>query len=276
MDDAVNHAVNNMFPFFGRVTLDNLSVYENGEPQPIFGTFPIVSTRKGDVSWDFSLLGKAWRGRVTSVTPSVVTFQAVERAESENGENGDEMAIDTTHTLDYSLDVAAGFVGHMTLIEIRMSADAAPTKTQTKIFDMTLNKHLPAGSYVGKAFFVRATDIFERRYSNDSTTKSNKNKNETFSVGQHRKDGSWDFLVYSVDATVACMEGNKATLTLTGVGDGVTRMDKSFARCVKEAATTGTIAQPIAAQYKVSTQLLGKSTALRLRVAGGLLYTYTV
>ena len=91
MDDAVNHAVNNMFPFFGRVTLDNLSVYENGEPQPIFGTFPIVSTRKGDVSWDFSLLGKAWRGRITSVTPSVVTFQAEERMESENGGNGEKM-----------------------------------------------------------------------------------------------------------------------------------------------------------------------------------------
>ena len=279
IDDAVNHAVNNMFPFFGRITSENLSVYENGEPQPIFGSFPIVSTSvqsETDSSWEFSLLNRAWRGNITSVTANVVTFQAVERKINSNH-------APTTYILDYSLDVGAGFLGHMTLTETQ----ANPTKKrqEKKIFDLTLNKHSPAGSYSGKAFFVRATDILDRIYSNNDTmhtsmSKGNAESNETFSVGQHRKDGPWDFLVYSVDATVDCMKGNKASLTLTGMNnDGSVApiaLDKSFARCVQETASTGTIAQPLTPQYIVSAKLAGGSTTLRLRIAGGLLYTYTV
>ena len=37
--EAQRHAVINHNPFLGRVTMDGLSVYENGEPQPVFN-FP--------------------------------------------------------------------------------------------------------------------------------------------------------------------------------------------------------------------------------------------
>ena len=56
--EAQRHAVINHNPFLGRVTMDGLSVYENGDPQPVFN-FPweIGNT------WEFRLLGQDWSAK---------------------------------------------------------------------------------------------------------------------------------------------------------------------------------------------------------------------
>jgi hypothetical protein len=39
LGDATEHAVVNLFPFFGRVAQDNCAVYEEGAPQNVFGVW---------------------------------------------------------------------------------------------------------------------------------------------------------------------------------------------------------------------------------------------
>ena len=61
--EAQRHAVINHNPFLGRMTLDGLSVYENGEPQSVF-SFPWTV---GD-SWTFTLFGQDWTATTDSIT----------------------------------------------------------------------------------------------------------------------------------------------------------------------------------------------------------------
>ena len=66
--EAQRHAVVNHNPFLGRVTIDGLSVFENGEAQPVFN-FPWNS---GD-NWEFTLLGQNWEAQTISVYDYVLT-----------------------------------------------------------------------------------------------------------------------------------------------------------------------------------------------------------
>lgn len=69
--EAQRHAVINHNPFLGRVTMDGLSVYEQGEPQPVFN-FP---WNEGD-SWSFTLLGQQWTATTASIYNGVVDVVA--------------------------------------------------------------------------------------------------------------------------------------------------------------------------------------------------------
>ena len=61
--EAQRHAVINHNPFLGRVTMDGLSVYENGEPQPVFN-FPW----EVGATWDFRLLGQDWSAQTDNIS----------------------------------------------------------------------------------------------------------------------------------------------------------------------------------------------------------------
>ena len=60
--EAQRHAVINHNPFLGRMTIDGLSVYENGIPQQVF-SFPWVI---GD-EWSFTLFGQEWSATTVSI-----------------------------------------------------------------------------------------------------------------------------------------------------------------------------------------------------------------
>ena len=69
--EAQRHAVINHNPFLGRVTMDGLSVYENGDPQPVFN-FP---WEVGN-TWDFRLLGQDWSANTDNIYNGEVTVSA--------------------------------------------------------------------------------------------------------------------------------------------------------------------------------------------------------
>ncbi|MAK89581.1 MAG: hypothetical protein CL995_05370, partial [Euryarchaeota archaeon] len=60
--EAQRHAVINHNPFLGRMTIDGLSVYENGIPQQVF-SFPWTV---GD-QWSFILFGQEWSATTVSI-----------------------------------------------------------------------------------------------------------------------------------------------------------------------------------------------------------------
>ena len=75
--EAQRHAVINHNPFLGRVTIDALSVYENGDPQPVFN-FPWTE----EETWQFTLLGENWMAETTgSINGKVI----VEAPQGSNG-----------------------------------------------------------------------------------------------------------------------------------------------------------------------------------------------
>ena len=88
-DQAVQHAVLNGFPFFGRVTARELAVYEGGVPQPLFGTWPIdAPPGPGSApgpGWAFRLFETDWRGELVSYDPApgagagLLRFRAAEQ-----------------------------------------------------------------------------------------------------------------------------------------------------------------------------------------------------
>ena len=84
-EEAQRHAVINHNPFLGRVTMDGLSVYEEGDPQPVFN-FP---WNVGD-SWGFTLFGQEWTAETESIYNGVVEVSA---------------SSDDGHTLTYSFSV---------------------------------------------------------------------------------------------------------------------------------------------------------------------------
>ena len=67
----MRHAVVNHNPFLGRVTMDALSVYENGEAQRVF-SFPF----ERDDTWTFTLFAQDWTATTTLVDRGVATVVA--------------------------------------------------------------------------------------------------------------------------------------------------------------------------------------------------------
>ena len=85
--EAQRLAVINHNPFLGRVTMDGLSVYENGEPQSVFN-FPweIGNT------WEFRLLGQDWSASTDNIYNGEVTVSATstEDGNEETAESSEE------------------------------------------------------------------------------------------------------------------------------------------------------------------------------------------
>ena len=88
--EAQRHAVINHNPFLGRVTMDGLSVYENGEPQSVFN-FP---WEVGN-TWEFRLLGQDWSANTKKIYNGEVTVSATSSE---------------SHTLSYVFSGRDGFI----------------------------------------------------------------------------------------------------------------------------------------------------------------------
>lgn len=269
---ALEHAVLNGFPFFGRVASSDLGVYEDGAPQPLFGFWPIKAPSglpESVAPWHFRLFQIDWQGVVVGFEPKgghngapLIKFQASERS-SVRGAAGN-------HFLKYELDLGAGFLKHLSL------SDLVTGETQ---LEMKLDAFQPTG-FKGTAYFVRATDLFDGAWpSNTSVAPSETEANEfgtAFDIGQHRTDGAWDMLVYVSHVTVGCDETSAASVKLTGRGSLRVALDHSFAACQTDAASYGTILQPRDEEYGVAVSLTGAKTRMRLRIAGGFWYNYTI
>ena len=88
--EAQRHAVINHNPFLGRMTMDALAVYENGEPQQVF-SFP---WNVGD-AWSFTLFGQVWDAQTVSL---------------QNGNAQIEAESDEGHELTYTFSGSKGFL----------------------------------------------------------------------------------------------------------------------------------------------------------------------
>ena len=89
--------------------------------------------------------------------------------------------------------------------------------------------------------------------------------------------------MHVIDARVDCAAGSAAARAASAAAASSSARPaivRRLAACQDESGALGTIvateSAPLDEAYTVSAEITGNATRLRLRVAGGLLYTYTV
>lgn len=199
--EAQRHAVVNHNPFLGRVTIDNLSIFENGEAQNVF-QFP---WRDGG-SWQFTLFEQSWSAETISVYGGRVRVSA--------------MSADA-HELNYVFDTQLGFLESFIWIDNEGS----------ERLRMMLNQ---AGSgYEGESWFIRATDLIDERYES-----AENDIYDTFLDSGHPSGIDFDYLVVYLDVDIA--PGGSGTLTIKDHA-GASPLVRTWGSGARESGSISTI-----------------------------------
>lgn len=174
--ESQRHAVINHNPFLGRVTMDGLSVYENGDPQPVFN-FP---WNVGD-EWNFVLLGQSW----TAQTVNIYNGEIDVIAESEE-----------SHSLIYTFSASSMFLESFVWTD-----DSGQEQLRMQIAKT-------GSDYSGEVWFHRATDLKDETYlQNDNDIY------DTFFDSGHPSGEEFDHLVWYIDVEIS--QGGSGSLTIS-------------------------------------------------------------
>ncbi|UCE73588.1 MAG: hypothetical protein JSV56_11255 [Methanomassiliicoccales archaeon] len=241
--DAQRHGVLNYNPMLGRVVMEDLGIYEKGIPQSLL-SFPL---KKGK-EWTFTMFGindlKAYISEIgTADLPDGGTTYIVDiLATSPSGER-----------LTYSYDSQAQWI-HSLVLE---DANGSPQ------VEMTL---VSCGKgFSGDVFFVRGVDLIDQMYTAPVLQVDN-----TLIEG-HPDWGPFESLIYHFEVSTG--DGSGGTLILKDPTSSSEAMRRVFGPNIFE-NSLGTIPSP---SEELSTQVTLMGNAyLRLRIAGGIEYVWTV
>ncbi|MDA8551277.1 hypothetical protein N9K65_04685 [Candidatus Poseidoniales archaeon] len=235
--EAQRHAVINHNPFLGRVTMDGLSVYENGEPQPVF-SFPWTV---GD-TWTFTLLGQEW----TATTDSITNGNARVTAVSAEG-----------HELRYTFSGSKGFM------ETFVWTDAEDVR------QLRMDLNLARSGYTGDVYFYRARDLLDSLYE-----ENDQEVYDTFLDEGHPNDGDWDTLVWYLDVEIASGGPASGSLTMKDHA-GASPLTRAWGSGATEKGAIGTIPSN-SGEYSLTITVRGPESFIHLRVAGAQIFEYTL
>jgi hypothetical protein len=235
--EAQRHAVINHNPFLGRVTMDGLSVYENGEPQPVFN-FPweVGST------WDFRLLGQDWSAKTDNIYNGVVTVSAT----SSDG-----------HMLDYVFSGRQGFIQDLVWIN------------DEGIENLRMTLNVKDTGYSGDVFFYRAGDLHDNMYEENDQEIYDSFFDEGYSSNE-----AWDTLVWYLDVEIDD-KGGSGTLTISDQQDGTSPLSRAWGNGATEKGSFGTIPSKTG-EHRITLTLQGETSFVHLKVAGALVRSWTL
>ena len=199
--EAQRHAVINHNPFLGRLTMNGLSVYENGEPQSVF-YFPWEQ----DSTWSFTLFDHVWSAKVTNMYQKEISVSATS---------------EQNHVLEYTFHAGYQFITQLT-----WSDEEAVTQ-----LDMRLNEFKQ--EYSGDVYFHRARDLLDSTY----TSTDNEVYDSFFDSG-HPDGSDWDVLVWYIDAEIA--NGGQGTLGMKD-RTGASPLVRAWGSGATEKGAIGTI-----------------------------------
>ncbi|MDP6870380.1 MAG: hypothetical protein QGI21_06395 [Candidatus Poseidoniaceae archaeon] len=174
--EAQRHAVINHNPFLGRIIIDDLAVYENGEPQHVFN-FP---WNYGD-TWEFDLLGEHWFAQ----TVGSIDGKAVVEADSDSG-----------HSLLYHFGGDFGFI------------DLFEWRNQEGDLQFRMSLTDTGNDYSGDVWFIRATDLKDRYFEGPVDGELT----DTFVDSGHPSGIDFNYYVFYIDA--AFVQGGSGTLSI--------------------------------------------------------------
>ena len=234
--EAQRHAVINHNPFLGRVTMDGLSVYENGEPQSVFN-FPweIGNT------WEFRLLGQDWS------------------ASTDNIYNG-EVTVSATSTEDHSLSYV--FSGREGFLKSLLWTD----NEGEEHLQMTLNQKKT--NYSGDVFFYRAGDIHDNLYE-----ENDQEVYDTFLDEGYSPNEAWDTLVWYLDVEISD-QGGSGSLSIKD-HQGASPLTRAWGAGATEKGSFGTIPSN-SGEHSITVTVRGQDSFIHLKVAGALVRSWTL
>ena len=235
--EAQRHAVINHNPFLGRVTIDGLSVYENGEPQPVFN-FPW----EVGSSWDFRLLGQDWSAQTDNIYNGEVTVSAT----SSEG-----------HMLDYVFSGRQGFIKTLTWTN------------DEGVDNLRMSLNLKDTGYSGDVFFYRAGDLHDNMYEENDQEIYDSFFDEGYSSNE-----AWDTLVWYLDVEIDD-KGGSGTLTISDQQDGTSPLSRAWGNGATEKGSFGTIPSKTG-EHRITLTLQGETSFVNLKVAGALVRSWTL
>lgn len=234
--EAQRHAVINHNPFLGRVTMDGLSVYENGDPQPVFN-FPWAVGN----SWEFRLLGQDW----TATTDNIY--------------NGD-VTVSATSTEDHELSYV--FSGSQGFIKSLLWTD------NEGIDHLEMNLNQKKTGYTGDVFFYRAGDIHDNLYE-----ENDQEIYDTFLDEGYSPNEVWDTLVWYLDVEIS-QQGGSGSLSIKD-HQGASPLTRAWGAGSTEKGSFGTIPSN-SGDHSITVTLRGQDSFVHLKVAGALVRSWTL
>lgn len=234
--EAQRHAVINHNPFLGRVTMDGLSVYENGEPQSVF-RFPWTA---GD-SWSFRLLGQDWIASTENIYNGEVTVFAT----SAEG-----------HSLNYVFSGREGFIKSLLWTD------------DEGINHLEMNLNQKKTGYTGDVFFYRAGDIHDNLYE-----ENDQEIYDTFLDEGYSPNEAWDTLVWYLDVEIS-QQGGSGSLSIKD-HQGASPLTRAWGAGATEKGSFGTIPSN-SGDHSITVTLRGEDSFAHLKVAGALVRSWTL
>ena len=234
--EAQRHAVINHNPFLGRVTMDGLSVYENGDPQPVFN-FPWTVGN----SWDFRLLGQDW----TATTDNIY--------------NGD-VTVSATSTEDHELSYV--FSGSQGFLKSLLWTD------NEGVDHLEMNLNQKKTGYSGDVFFYRAGDIHDNLYE-----ENDQEIYDTFLDEGYSPNEVWDTLVWYLDVEIT-QQGGSGSLSIKD-HQGASPLTRAWGAGSTEKGSFGTIPSN-SGDHSITVTLRGQDSFVHLKVAGALVRSWTL
>ncbi len=235
--EAQRHAVINHNPFLGRMTVDALAVYENGEPQSVF-SFPWTV---GD-EWSFTLLGQEWDAETQSLNNGNA------RVEAESAEG---------HELSYTFSGSKGFLERLVW-----------TDPDGQI-QLRMDLNIARSSYDGDVFFYRARDLLDSMYE-----ENDQELYDSFLDSGHPSEGNWNTLVWYLDVEIASGAAGSGSLSMKDHA-GASPLTRAWGSGATEKGAIGTIPSN-SGEYSLTVTVRGPSSYIHLKVAGALVFQWTL
>jgi len=234
--EAQRHAVINHNPFLGRVTMDGLSVYENGDPQPVFN-FP---WEVGN-SWNFRLLGQDW----SATTDKIYDGEATVSATSSEG-----------HSLSYVFSGREGFIKSVLWTD------------NEGVDNLQMNLVQKKTGYSGDVFFYRAGDIHDNLYE-----ENDQEVYDTFLDEGYSPNEVWDTLVWYLDVEIS-QQGGSGSLSIKD-HQGASPLTRAWGAGATEKGSFGTIPSN-SGEHSITVTVRGQDSFVQLKVAGALVRSWTL
>tara|TARA_X000001036_G_scaffold347427_1_gene327577 strand:- start:69 stop:1025 length:957 start_codon:yes stop_codon:yes gene_type:complete len=234
--EAQRHAVINHNPFLGRVTMDGLSVYENGDPQPVFN-FPWEIGN----SWDFRLLGQDWSATTDKIYDGEVTVSAT----SSEG-----------HSLSYVFSGREGFIKSVLWTD------------NEGVDNLQMNLVQKKTGYSGDVFFYRAGDIHDNLYE-----ENDQEVYDTFLDSGYSPNEAWDTLVWYLDVEIS-QQGGSGSLSIKD-HQGASPLTRAWGAGSTEKGSFGTIPSN-SGEHSITVTVRGQDSFVHLKVAGALVRSWTL
>ena len=234
--EAQRHAVINHNPFLGRVTMDGLSVYENGEPQAVFN-FP---WELGN-TWNFRLLGQDWSASTDNIYNGEVTVSATSTDD---------------HTLNYVFSGQEGFIKNLQWIN------------SEGVENLAMNLNVKQTGYTGDVFFYRAGDIHDNLYE-----ENDQEVYDTFLDEGYSPNEAWDTLVWYLDVEIS-QQGGSGSLSIKD-HQGASPLTRAWGAGATEKGSFGTIPSN-SGEHSITVTVRGQDSFVHLKVAGALVRSWTL